>query len=69
MNALILLVCATLSDCQYTVQADNLGFTECLIQSQRKAAEYQLEHPKRKIKRIICTDSRRVAYYLGKDQA
>lgn len=70
MNALILLTCALAgNDCRHHVQADALAFGECMVQSQRVAAQYALEHPKRKIRRIICTDRRRVAFYLGREQA
>jgi hypothetical protein len=70
MNALILLTCTIAgADCHHHVQADALGFGECMVQSQRIAAQYSTEHPKRKIKRIICTDHRRIAFYLGRDQA
>ena len=70
MNALILLTCAIAGgDCRPHVQADNLGLLECQIQSQRIAAVYVSEHPKRKVQKIICTDSRRIPFYLGKDQA
>lgn len=70
MNALILLTCALAgNDCRHHVQADALGAGECMDQSQRIAAQYVAEHPKRKIRRIICTDRRRIEFYLGRDQA
>ena len=70
MNALILITCALSGgDCRPHLQADMLFQTACMVQSQQIAAEYVKEHPNRKVQRVICTDRRRIAYYLGKDQA
>ncbi|RLP22279.1 hypothetical protein [Mesorhizobium sp. YM1C-6-2] len=70
MMALILLTCALAGgDCRPHVQADGLGVMECQIQSQRAAAQYVAEHPKRRIARIICADRRRIDFYLGRGQA
>lgn len=69
-QALILLTCAIAGgDCRPHVQADGLAFMECMIQSQRAAAQYSVEHPNRKVERVICTDHRRIGYYLGRNQA
>lgn len=70
MVAAILLVCALNgSDCRYQVGGEGMGFSECLIQSQRIAAQYVNEHPKRTVKKVICDDHRRIGYWMGKDQA
>lgn len=69
-TALILLTCAISgADCRHHVAADGLGVMECQVQSMRIAAQYSLEHPKRRIVRIICADRRRIGFYLGRGQA
>lgn len=70
MTALILLTCALAGgDCRHHVAADDLGLMECQVQSMRIAAQYSLEHPKRRIVRIICADHRRIGVYVGRGQA
>lgn len=68
--ALILITCALSgSDCRPHLAADGLGLMECPVQAMRVAAQYSLEHPKRKVVRMICADHRRIDFYLGRDQA
>jgi len=68
--ALILITCSLSgSDCRPHVQAEGMGLSECMVQSQRAAAQYAIEHPKRRISRVICTDHRRVGFYIGRGQA
>lgn len=70
MVSLLLITClATGQDCRPHVEAERMSFGECMSQSQQVAAAWASEHPKRKVSRIICTDERRVPYYLGRDQA
>lgn len=70
MTALIFVTCLLAGgDCRPHMQTEGLGLMECQLQSQRIAAKWATEHPKRVVKRIICTDEKRVDYYLGREQA
>lgn len=70
MSALILVTCLLSgADCRPHLEADKLSHMECQVQSMRAMAQYAGQHPKRKVIRAICTDERRVDYYLGRDQA
>ena len=65
--ALILITCALSGgDCRPHVQTDSIGQSECMVRSMQAAAEYVNEHPKRIVVRIICTDRRRIGFYLGR---
>lgn len=70
MSALILYTCLiAVGDCRHHVAADALVHGECMVQSQRVAAQYATEHPQCKVARVICTDRRRIDFYLGRGQA
>lgn len=70
MGARILLTCALSGqDCRPSMEADGLTAMACMVQSQRIAAAYVLEHPNRRVVRIICADRRRIEFFLGRGQA
>ena len=70
MMSLILLTCTLAgSDCRPIMAADGLQMMECVTRAQQIAAQYQADNPGRKAVRMICTDHRRVDFYLGRGQA
>lgn len=70
MIALILVTClASGADCRAHVAAEGMSSMQCMVQSQIAGAQYVSENPKRRVTGMVCTDMRRVPYFIGRNQA
>lgn len=70
MFVLILLTCTLSSmDCHKHVEAEGFQMAECSVMAPRIAAQWQTQHPNRRVAKMICDDRRRIPYHIGRNQA
>ena len=70
MFALVLITClANGMDCHTHVQAEGLQMTQCQVIAPRASAQWQAEHPGRRVVKMICDDALRIPLLLGRGQA
>jgi hypothetical protein len=68
-TVLVILACFGASaDCHYFIASDPCAMVECLSMSQPAAAAWSGGHPEYTIKRLLCTDQRRVGELLGRNK-